>query len=119
MQFNNKLMKNKKVLWEGDELPNGNTYELIDNIYNYSTLLFFCQWGIRFEAPIVSGETNIFGGTMYPTGAGLMATAGINSTSVNNGDSIKITYLRQLTHTPNGNHGSFEAPKLLQIIGKK
>lgn len=57
------------TLWEGDELPGGNTYNLSDNIYNYRFAKIVGQWGNNFVIPIVQGNTNFYGGTNFPLGS--------------------------------------------------
>lgn len=108
------------LLWQGSEIPNGKTYTLTDNIYNYRFAIIEGQWGIKFVMPIISGNTYFNGGMNYPQANGTnMVTAGINGSITNDGMSVSITYFRQLTHTQSGNHGTFETPELYKIIGIK
>ena len=61
----------------------------------------------------------------YPqtSNANNFATAGIvgSITDYNGtkqlGEGLQVIYLRQLIHTQNSNHGSFDSPKLYKVIG--
>ena len=52
-------------------------------------------------------------------GSNQMVTTGLNAFITDNGNNIKVTYFKQLTHLASSNHGAFSEPNLLQIIGIK
>lgn len=114
------IKEDNKVLWSGNESPNGKTYTLSDNIYNYRFAKVVAQWGNNFVIPIIKNNTYFNGGTNFPLGNGTgMSTSGITATIQDGGNKLNVLYFRQLTHTQNGNHGVFETPKLQAIIGIK
>lgn len=115
------------VLWEDDNgiTPSYTNILLNDNIYNYWFAIFVGDWGIKFVVPIIDGYTQINGGMNYPqtSNTNNFATAGIVGSITNYdgtkqlGEGLQVIYLRQLIHTQNGNHGSFDSPKLYKVIG--
>lgn len=108
-----------KILWSGDELPEGKTYTLTDNIFNYRAVCVVGAWGNKFYIPIIKGNNYLNGGMNYMSGSNKMVTTGLLAGITDEGKKISVTYFRQLTHLPNSNHEKYETPNLLQIIGIK
>lgn len=114
------IKDNNKVLWSGNESPNGKTYTLADNIYNYRFVIIQGQYGAKFIVPILKNDTYLNGGTNYVLGAGnAIVTVGITAAITDNGNKISVTYFRYMNHTSSSNHAAISDLNLLQIIGVK
>lgn len=108
-----------KVLWSGNENPEGKTYILTDNIFNYRAVCVVGVWGNKFYIPIIKNNNYLNGGMNYMGGSNKMVTTGLLAEITDNGNKVKIIYFRQLTHIPSSNHETYQVPNLLQIIGIK
>lgn len=114
-------LKTHDTLWTGSETISSETIITLTNgnIFDYRFIIFDGGSGTHLLTPVIQNDVYLHASMGLILGSGQYATNAITAYAYEDGDKVRITAFKALTHTAGSNHGSLSNITLTGIYGVK